>query len=209
MSRWTSPLTLLLLVGLASCHQTEARPSSSASASTTPPPVSQAAYVDSVVSRAEALRSFRADLRERPAALDGDYASREALVRRFVHVVEQDDTLGLVALVITRAEFAYLYYPSNPASRPPYDLAPGLMWFQLQESNRKSVLALLRERGGAPLDYVGHDCSRSQRQGVNTIWSECELLRRAPGGETRRERLFGTIIERQGRYKFVGLGNEL
>lgn len=186
-------------------------------ASRLPTTVSRAAYVDSAASRDEALRRFRADLpiplplplTEPPAALSGEYESREALVRQLVHVIEQRDTLAIEPLVITRAEFAYLYYPDSPLSRPPYDLSPGLMWFQLQESNRKAALALLGARGGAPLGYIGHECARSERQGANTIWSACEVAHRSPGGETLRERLFGTIIERRGHFKFVGLSNEL
>jgi hypothetical protein len=199
-----------MLAGLASCRQAEPHHASSSRTSTSPTAtVSRAGHVDSVVSREEALRRFRADLRDPPVALSGDHRTREALVRQLVYVLAQRDTLALEPLVITRAEFAYLYYPNSPLSMPPYDLGPGLMWFQLQESNRKAALALLRERAGKPLRYASHQCDRSERQGANTIWSECSVLRRAPGRSAWREQLFGTIIERDGRFKFIALSNEL
>ena len=200
--------SLVLLGCLVSCRPMEARqgPSSPGNAVQ---PVKEAAYVDSLLSRDEALRRFRADLQEEPSALSGGFPSREALVRELVHALEQSDTLALEPLVITRAEFAYLYYPSAPLSRPPYELPPSLMWFQLQESNRSAALVLLRQRGGAPLGFVWHECAHSERQGANLIWSACSLTRRMPDGSERRERLFGSIIERDGRYKFVGLSNEL
>ena len=97
----------------------------------------------------------------------------------------------------------------TPLSRSPYELAPGLMWFQFQESNRRAGMALLHERGGKPLGYVRHECASSERQGANTIWSACEVVRLMPGHAARRERLFGSIIERDGHYKFIALSNGL
>jgi hypothetical protein len=166
------------------------------------------AYVDSALSVDEALRRFRADLGTAPAALSPAFRSREALVRALVRVIERSDTIGFVPLVLTRAEFAFMYYPANPLSRPPYALPPALMWFRLQESNRRAAFALMRSRGGS-VGYVGHECAHSERQGANTIWSGCEVRRRTADGAERGERLFGTIIERDGRYKFVGLSNDL
>ena len=209
ISRSAATATFLILAGIAACRRTESRPTSSSTAGTTPQIAPPAAYVDRVVPRDDALRRFRADLHERPDTLRGSYPSRDALVRELVRVLEQNDTLSLERLVITRAEFAYLYYPTTPLSRPPYELAPGLMWFQLQESNRKGALALLRERGGTPLGYVRHECSRSERQDANTIWSECEIVRLLPGHTARRERLFGSIVERDGHFKFIALSNGL
>jgi hypothetical protein len=200
--------SLALLACLASCRPAEERQAPSSPGNTVQP-VTPAAYVDSTLSRDEELRRFRADLRAEPVALSGGFTSREALVRELVHVLERSDTLALEPLVITRAEFAFLYYPSAPLSRPPYELSPSLMWLQIQESNRSAALALLRQRGGTPLGFVGHECAHSERQGANLIWSACSLTRRMPDGSDRRERLFGSVIERDGRYKFVALSNEL
>lgn len=171
--------------------------------------MTHAAHVDSALPADEALRRFRADLHEKSDSLIGGFTSREALVRELLHALERGDTLALEPLVISRAEFAFLYYPTSPLSKPPYELSPSLMWFQLQESNRSAAFALLARRGGAPLGYVGHACARSEHHGENTIWSACYITRRMPDGSERRERLFGSIIERDGSYKFVALSNEL
>lgn len=223
VSRTTIVVTLLLSGGMAACNGNESAPRSSAATSRTATAnaprrtaaaeskvrTTAVAYVDSVLPGDEALRRFRADLGAPPAAFAPAFRSREALVRKLVDVVERADTLALVPLVLSRAEFAYLYYPTNPLSRPPYALPPALMWFRLQESNRGAAFALMRARGGRPLGYLGHECLHSERQGANTIWSDCELLRRLPEGGERKERLFGSIIQRDGLYKFVGLKNEL
>ncbi len=220
MSHTRIILALLLSCSVAGCNRSEREPRSaaptgapSAPARTMTPAESKVSastvvYVDSALPMDEALRRFRADLGTAPAALSPAFRSREALVRTLVDVVERSDTVGFVPLVLTRAEFAYMYYPANPLSRPPYALPPALMWFRLQESNRRAAFALMRARGGS-LGYLGHECAHSERQGANTIWSDCEVRRRTPDGAERSERLFGTIIERDGRFKFLGLNNDL
>jgi hypothetical protein len=200
-------LALLFLTSVAACRQIEARQTKQAK-STMRPSVA-ATRVDSVLPVAEALQRFRADLPDEPATLGDASDSQRALVQRLVDVVERGDTLAIATLVLTRAEFAYLYYPGSPLAAPPYELAPALMWFQLQENNRDAALALLGKLGGARLGYAGHQCSRSEHQGTNIVWSDCYVALRQPDGAERRERLFGAIIERDGRHKFVSLRNEL
>lgn len=169
----------------------------------------RAAYVDSARSQAEELRRFRIGLAE-PAALSGGAASRDALIRRFVTALERADTAALEALALTRAEFAYLYYPTAPQGRPPYDLSPGLMWFMLQENSRRGLSHALEERGGRALGYVGYSCDVTpSREGENTVVGPCLIRRRQADGEVVQERLFGLIVERGRRFKLVSLANKL
>lgn len=151
---------------------------------------------------------FRAGL-EPPPDLSGGAPSRDALVRRYVQALEQSDTAALAALVITRAEFAYLYYPTNPQGRPPYDLSPGLMWFMTQESSNKGLRRALDERGGRKLGYIGYSCDANpSREGENVVWGPC-IVRRHTATGTIEERLFGLILQRHDRFKFVTLANKL
>jgi len=167
------------------------------------------AHVDSIVPRAVELSRFRDGLLE-PTELAGGAASRDALVRRYVTALERADTAGLAALALTRAEFAYLYYPTNPEALPPYDLGPGLMWFMLEQNSQKGLAHALEDRGGHPLGYVGYRCDATpSRQGANTVWGPCLVRHRQPGGDVIEERLFALILERQGRFKFVSLANKL
>jgi hypothetical protein len=171
--------------------------------------VAGAVHVDSAVTRSQELRRFRADLTP-PAGLIGGAASRDALVRRYVRALERADTAALQALVIDRAEFAYLYYPTTPQGRPPYDLSPGLMWFMLQENSRRGLVHAIEERGGRPLGFVGYSCDRRpSREGENTVVGPCLIRRRQPGGDEVQERLFGLIIERDHYFKLVSLANKL
>ncbi len=166
-------------------------------------------HVDSLMSRDEELALFRKGLPE-PTRFTGGAASREELVRRYIRALERRDTAAFRDLVLTRAEFAYLYYPTNPEARPPYDLSPGLMWFLLDGNNRKGIVRALDERGGRPLQYVGYRCDGTpSHQGANTVWARCVVRRLQAPGDTVAERLFGPIVEREGRFKFVSYANKL
>jgi hypothetical protein len=115
------PLALAALIALAACGE---RP-----ATDTGPAVP----VDSVFPIEEEIRRFRADLPGAPAGLDaGASPSRDALVARFVQAVEALDTAAVRDMVVSRAEFAYLYYPFTRFAKLPQQLSPALVWFQIQ-----------------------------------------------------------------------------
>jgi hypothetical protein len=181
----------------------------SAPASATPPAASTPQHIDSAVPRDVALAQFRAPLGAEVSELATELRSRDALVDRYVALLAKRDTVGLANLALSKAEFAWLYYPTNPISLPPYDLAPGLMWFQLEGNSRKGLLHALEERGGRDLKVVGYRCERTTTEGENRIHERCALRRVQAPGDTIAEILFGGIIERHGRFKLIGHTNKL
>lgn len=190
----------LLLFGLVACGGSN-RNRGTARAQAAP------IHVDSVVPRAVALARFREGLIN-PGRLDGGAKRRGGLVRRFVDALERGDTMALVEMAITRAEFAYLYYPAAPEASPPYDLDPGLSWFMLRQNSRKGLLRALEERGARSLGYLGHRCDGSpSRHGDNAVWGPCVVRRLQATGDTVEERLFGPILERDGVFKFLSYAN--
>lgn len=184
-----------LLTAAAACGGAEATPRA-------------AQVIDSVVPRDTAIALFRRDLPQ-VDSLAGGARSRDELVTAFVRALETRDTAALDTLRLTRAEFGWLYYPTSPQGLPPYDLTPQLMWFMLDSGSERGRSRLLRERFGSPLDYVGYRCDTSGTHGGNTVWGPCTILRRTVRGDTIAERLFGQIVGRSGRYKFVSYANGL
>ena len=79
-----------------------------------------------------------------------------------------------------------------------------------EENTRKACYAnALAAYGGRPASYLGHECdSRSSREGTNVVYGPC-TVRLAVGADTVKQRLFGLIIERDGRFKFVSFANSL
>jgi hypothetical protein len=126
-------------------------------------------------------------------------------VRRFVRAVEKQDTAELRALLLSRAEFAYLYFPTSRFSRPPLRTDPALLWFQMQVNGEKGIVRLLRRKGGTDAGFRGHECEDTPVvEGENRLWEKC-TVRVADGAD----RWFGSVIERGGRYKIVSYANGL
>jgi hypothetical protein len=168
--------------------------------------------IDSVVPVEEELRRFRAAIgapQTAMTALAGGRASREELVRAFVRAVAASDSGSLRAMQLDVREFADLVYPSSPYTHPPYQQAPGLVWAQIERPSHAGYGRLMRRMAGAPLAYVDHRCPDAPDiQGPNTIWTGCTLRVVRDGRDTVTARLFGSIIERRGRFKFVSYTNQ-
>lgn len=168
-----------------------------------------AAVVDSIFPIEEEIRRFREGLPE-VTTLSGGAPDRDALVAEFVRAVEAADTAALAPLVLDRAEFGWLYYPHTMYTEPPYELSPALLWFQMQNLSSRSLTRLFRRYAGQPLHARGYACEEEPRvEGPNRVWNECRLRLEAPGSEPVELRLFGSVVERDGTYKFVSYASEL
>lgn len=172
---------------------------------------SQPGYVvDSARTPEEDLRRFRDALGGTPAVeLQGGSASRDDLVRRLVSAVGHLDTAQMRAMVLTAREFADLVYPSSPYIHPPYAQPAALMWMQIANGSVRGFTRLIRRRGGVPFVVDSYECEPTpKREGRNLLWSGCALRLSAPGYGSAAERWFGSIIERDGRFKFVSYANQ-
>ncbi len=180
--------------------------------STVPPHVEEhpPAHVDSIFPIEESLRRFREASGPEPTGLSAGAASRDALVERFVTALAAHDTAAFRDMLVTREEFGWLYYPHTQFTSRPYEMAPELLWFQLQNGSSRGLGRLLDRMGGTRLDLVEHRCAPVPLvEGPNRVWEGC-LLRIVPptGGEPANLRLFGSILERDGSFKFVSYSND-
>jgi hypothetical protein len=168
-----------------------------------------ASTVDSVIPREEALRRFREGVPP-VERLEGAESSIETLVAAYVRALETRDTAAVARLAISRAEFAWLYYPTTPHGFPPYDVEPGLMWFLLNSRSDKGARRALSVYGGHQLKVLNQDCGPSgTREGENTIWGPCIVRWVNEGGDTATTRLLGQLIERDHRFKVLSYSNDL
>src|SRR5215204_1111869 len=75
---------------------------------------SRAGYViDSILPVEEEIRRFQATLGTAPQGFSGGARSRTALIDAFLRSLKQRDTAGLFGLVVNRAEFGFLVYPTS------------------------------------------------------------------------------------------------
>lgn len=165
--------------------------------------------VDSILPPEVTLQRFREGLP--PAeSLAGGSSSRDKLVRTFMTALAQRDTAALADMSISRAEFAYLYYPNTAQALSPYGLEPALMWQLLFEKSDRGIRRALQKYGGRRTRLLSYDCgNEASQEGENTIWGPCTVRFASPGGDTASVRFFSQIIGRDGHYKFLSYSNKL
>jgi hypothetical protein len=165
--------------------------------------------VDSIFPVQEEIRRFRAAIGGTAVtALQGGATTREELIRRFVRAVAGADTTALRAMVVQVREFADLYYLDSPYARPPWRQPPGLAWSMIVTPSAEGLTAVLRRLGGQPLEYVSHACDAATTEGAVRRHSGCVVTTRDAAGVVATSRLFGSIIERAGAYKFLSYTNQ-
>jgi hypothetical protein len=166
--------------------------------------------VDSILPVEEEIRRFQATIPVRPTAFSNAAPTRSELVKEFVRALARNDTTALRRLVVDRGEFGYLIYPTSPNAAPPYRQSPDLVWLLRSASSDKALSRLFGRFGGKPLGYTGFACPGAvDRQGANTLWSNCVVKRVTTGGDSVRLRMFGAIVGRGGQFKFLSLTNGL
>lgn len=171
------------------------------------PLAASAGTVDSIFPMEVMIERFQAEAGRRPATLRGAARSRDELVAAFVAAVESSSMAALRGLRMDVAEYAHLYVPTSHLSRDPYRQPPAIGWLLTEQNGLKGEARLLRRFGGRPLGFRSYDCPEAPVvEGDNTLWRNCVVDLGASGQPVR---LFGTIIERAGRYKFISLANDL
>lgn len=165
-------------------------------------PRHQEQVVDSVIPREEALRRFREGIPE-VQHLTGGAASRDALLRAVAAGIAAHDTAGLQALTLSRAEYAWLYYPTATQGLPPYDLAPALYWFTIDSRNHRALSQLL-EGSVAGRRFVSADCgTTTTTEGANQVWGPCIFTLTPTSGPAVKLRYLSLVVEREGTWKVL------
>jgi hypothetical protein len=199
-----SALAVITIVAFSGCSSGSAAAEAAAGEPVT------TGVVDSIFPIEEEIRRFRATLAEHPQALDETAPSREALVARFVAALEATDTAELRRMALTRAEFAYLYYPTTQFAQPPYELNPALVWYRLESYSSRGLVRALDRFGGRPLRVTGHACDAAPLvQGGNRVWHGCVLHARDAADRQVSLSLLGPVLEREGRFKLLSYANGL
>jgi hypothetical protein len=166
--------------------------------------------IDSALPIDTLLARFRATIPDTPTTLVGGERSPERLTRALLDAISGQDTATIRRLVLSRAEYAWLYYPHTRYTRPPYELGAELLWIQISENSEKGIVRLLRRYGGSTLRYQALSCPDSSvTEGPNTLLGPCRVTFAAADSAARTLQIFGSIISRDGQVKFVSYANEL
>lgn len=172
---------------------------------TTRPP---GTIVDSVFPMPEMMRRFREGLPAVTALADAP-ASREALVEQFVQALASQDRPALGRLTLSRAEFAWLYFPATSDFTTPNGLPPTLRWTQLTLASEKGIGRAL-DRMGPSLTLERLECPRPPvPMGPARLHVDCTVRIRKSDRSLFTGRLFGPILEYAGHFKFTGYSNQM
>lgn len=164
--------------------------------------------IDSALPPGEALRRFQSEL-PRVTAFAGGAPGRDDLVTRFVTAMESGDTAALERLAVSKAEYAFLYFPSSIYTRKPYELPPDIAWLLADQNSQKGLTRITRRLAGKPLTFSSYECGEPIVEGDNRFWRTCHMTYVDPTtGQPITRRLFGAIIERAGAYKFLSYAND-
>ena len=165
--------------------------------------------VDSALAPDEMLRRFRVGLDSVSRFDDRSAPSRDALVRQFTRALAARDTAALRAMSLTRAEFGYLYYPTTQYVRPPYLTSPDVLWRLMHARSESGMKRLVARVGGMDVRFAGYECEPTPVvEGRNRLLEPCRMRYRRGADSLETRRLFGSIIERDGRFKFVSYAND-
>jgi hypothetical protein len=154
-----------------------------------------------------ALREFQKSVR-RVDTLSHATGDRNALVADFMRALERGDSTRLVQLFISKAEFAWLYFPASIYMKQPYELPPEIAWLLTAADSEKGFKRLTDRLGGRQLAYAGVDCQREDRDSRHTYWRDCFVKYSHPAQGRVQRRLFGSIMERDGKHKFLSYAND-
>ncbi len=166
--------------------------------------------IDSVFTPEENLRRFQATVAGAPpAAFTGGARSTDDLLRRYWALLSTGDTLAMRPLIVTRAEYAYLYFPESGEGEA--GIPPAIGWELLLAQTGRGLTRALGAAGRAPSSVVATVCSAvSQRAGRSTIYGPCGVVIVHPGSAARDTVwVVKTLIARDGVHKLMGLQNEL
>ena len=199
-----------LVAGLAlatsACSGTEPRAAEAA-----PPPEERksgpAPIIDSILPMDVLLARFRRGLPE-VTSLEHGVRSADDLMRQFLAAVGTGDTAALADLALSRSEYGWLYFPTSVYAAAPYELPPELAWTLSTVASEKGIGRVTRRLGGAQIRFHGYQCGQEAREGRNRFWRECVVEYEYAGEGRVLRRLFGTIMERDGRYKFLSYAND-
>lgn len=196
-----------IVLAASGCFAGEARIASAAPPDMQHRDTEQAGVTDSILPMDLLLARFREGMPP-VTLLAGGETSADRLVFRFMSAVERGDTAMLARLHVSRDEYAWLYFPTSAYAAPPYELPPNVAWMLSAAASEKGLARVVRRLRGGPLNVRSYHCGKESREGANRFLSQCVVEYEDQHEGPAARRLFGTIIERDGHYKFLSYAND-
>ena len=138
--------------------------------------------------------------RPAPPAWGASFDSADALAAAALERLAAGDRAGLAALALSERELRATVWPALPASRPDVGMPWAYFWRDHAARSGAHLAALVARHGGRRYRLAGVMFDGETAYGGVTIHRAPALDVVTPGGSSR-VRLFGSMAERNGRWK--------
>ena len=130
------------------------------------------------------------------------FDSPEEAARQALEFVAQGDAESLSQLSLGEADFREAVYPRLPASRPERNTSAAFLWGMLHQRSRNALAFTLNRHRGQRYELIAVDfVGETTDYGPFQVHRETVLTVETPDGERGTLRLFGSMLEQDGRYK--------
>jgi hypothetical protein len=136
------------------------------------------------------------------APLPHAHESPGALARAVLDAVETRDVEALRTLALNKEEFEEHVWPELPAARPERNLTANYVWGDLQQKSTIMLRAMLAAHGGKRYELTGvRFLGETTAYASFRVHRESELSVKEDGGDEQKIQLFGSMLEKAGKYK--------
>ena len=133
--------------------------------------------------------------------LPNSHESPEVLARAVLTAIERRDADALRALALNKEEFEQHVWPELPAARPERNLSVNFVWGDLNQKSSVTLRDTLAAQGGKKYEFRSIRFLRDDAPDSYRVHRESELTVKDTDGTERQLRVFGSVIEKSGRYK--------
>ena len=133
--------------------------------------------------------------------LEHTHQSPEALAQAVLKAFESGDHAQIAGVALNEREFRDHVWPELPASRPERNLSFAYVWGDLRQKSEHSLEQALAEHGGRRYTLASVRFGRTTPYDSYVVHRDTVLTVRTSGGDEFDVRLFGSMIEKNGRWK--------
>ena len=130
------------------------------------------------------------------------FDSPEEAARQALELVAEGDAESLSQLALREGDFREAVYPRLPASRPERNTSAGFLWGMLHQRSRHALAFTLDRHRGQRYELIAVDfVGETTDYGPFQVHRETVLTVSTPDGERGTLRIFGSMLEQDGRYQ--------
>lgn len=130
------------------------------------------------------------------------FDSPEEAARQALELVAAGDAESLSRLALRETDFREAVYPRLPASRPERNTSAEFLWGMLHQRSRHALASTLDRHRGQRYELIAVDfVGETTDYGPFQVHRETVLTVSAPDGARGALRIFGSMLEQDGRYQ--------